>query len=73
MSYKEMFTLVKDMLLGYLKGEPVNDSSLIAAIHNLELAIDKASISGTPANELEDMRVELQTIRKAVWYAHRGE
>lgn len=73
MNYKEMFTLVKDMLLGYLKGEPVNDGSLITAIHNLELAIDKASISGTPANELEDMRVELQTIRKAVWYAHRGE
>lgn len=69
MDYKELFALVKGMLLGYLKGEPVNDSSLTAAIHNTELAIDNAIVSGQPSNELESIKEELLTISKAVWYA----
>ncbi len=73
MGYKELFTLVKEILLGYLKGEPINEGCLNTAIHNLELAIDKAVVSGMPTNELEYMRVELQTISKAIWYAHGGE
>lgn len=73
MDYKELFALVKGMLLGCLKGEPVNTDRLTDAIHNVELAIDAAIISGKPTSELEDMRMELKTIDKAVWYAHRGE
>lgn len=73
MDYKELFALVKGILLGNLKGEPVNTGSLSAAIHKVELAIDAAIISGKPINELEDILTELRTIYKAVWYAHRGE
>ena len=71
MEYKDLFALVKCMLLGSLKGEPVNDTSLTAAIHNTELAIDKAMVLGMPTSELENMREELLTISKAVWYANR--
>lgn len=45
MDYKELFALVKGMLLGCLKGEPVNDASLAATIHKIELAIDRAAVS----------------------------
>ena len=71
MNYKKLFALVKGMLLASLNGEPVNDASLTAAIHNMELAIDKAMVSGMPTNELEYMREELLTINEAVWYADR--
>lgn len=73
MDYKDMFTLAKGILLRCLKGEPVSDSNLTIAIHNIELAIDKAFVSGKPTNELEEMKAELQTISKAIWYAHGGE
>ena len=72
MDYKELFALVKGMLLGCLKGEPVNDASLAATIHKIELAIDRAAVSGLPTNGLEEMKMELLTISKAVWYADRG-
>ena len=73
MDYKDMFALAKGMLFRCLKGEPVSDSNLTIAIHNIELAIDKAVVSGMPTSELAEMRAELQTISKAIWYAHRGE
>ena len=71
MEYKDLFDLVKGMLLDCLKGESVNDTCLTAAIHSTELAIDKAMVLGMPTSELENMREELLTICKAVWYANR--
>lgn len=73
MEYKDLFALVKGMLLACLKGEPINNASLTDAIHKMELAIDNAIISGKPTSELEYMRAELQTISKAAWYADRGK
>lgn len=73
MDYKYLFALVKGMLLDSLKGEPVNDANLTAAIHKIELAIDRAVVSGMPTSELEGMKSELLTISKAVWYADRGK
>ena len=73
MDYKSMFALVKGILLRCLNGEPASDSNLTIAIHNIELAIDKAVVSGAPTDELEEMIAELQTISKAIWYAHGGE
>lgn len=73
MEYKRLFALVKGMLLAALKGERMDIASLNEAVLRLEVAIDNAVVKGTPASELENMRCELLTIRKAVWYADRGE
>lgn len=73
MEYRELFALVKGMLLEALKGESINTTSLNSALLRVEMAIDNASVAGAPASELESMRSELLNIRKAVWYADRGE
>ncbi len=73
MEYRNLFTLVKDMLLAALKGEPVNETNLNNALLSVNIAIDNASVHGEPISELESMRSELLTIHKAVWYAYRGE
>ena len=73
MENKSLFAVVKNMLLAALRGERVNTGSLDNTLLSLEVAIDNAIIIGKPTNELESMREELLTIRKAVWYAHGGE
>lgn len=73
MEYKSLFAIAEDLLLATLKGEPVNATSLNNALLSVNIAIDNASVLGEPVNELESMRSELLTIRKAVWYADRGE
>lgn len=73
MDYKELFALVKGMLLGTLNGEPADSGSLALAILRTEVAIDDAITTGQPVGELESMRSELMALHKAVWYAHRGE
>lgn len=73
MEYKSLFAVAEGLLLALLKGEPVNVSSLNNALLSVNIAIDNASVLGEPVNELESMRRELLTIRKAVWYANRGE
>lgn len=70
MEYKEMFALVKGMLLASIKGEPINVDGLNDLKLRLEIAIDNALVQGATINELETMRDELLTIRKAVWYAN---
>lgn len=70
MEYKEMFALVKGMLLASIKGEPINIDSLNDLKLRLDIAIDNALVQGATINELEAMRNELLTIRKAVWYAN---
>ncbi len=71
MDYKELFALVKGMLVECLKGMPVDENRLITAIHNIELAIDRAIVLGVPTSDLESMRNELLTVSEAVWYADR--
>ncbi len=73
MEYKSLFAVAEGLLLALLKGKPVNVSSLNNALLSVNIAIDNASVLGEPVNELESMRRELLTIRKAVWYANRGE
>lgn len=73
MEYGKLFTFVKDMLLATLKGEPININALNAALLSVDVAIDNATVMGNPTKELEGMRSDLLTIRKAVWYADRGE
>ncbi|MCM1439968.1 MAG: hypothetical protein NC131_12320 [Roseburia sp.] len=70
MEYKEMFALVKGMLLASIKGEPINVDGLNDLKLRLDIAIDNALVQGATINELEAMRNELLTIRKAVWYAN---
>ncbi len=70
MEYKEMFALVKGMLLASIKGEPINVDGLNDLKLRLDIAIDNALVQGAAINELEAMRNELLTIRKAVWYAN---
>lgn len=70
MEYKEMFALVKGMLLASIKGEPINVDGLNDLKLRLDMAIDNALVQGAAINELETMRNELLTIRKAVWYAN---
>lgn len=65
-----MFALVKGMLLASIKGEPINVDGLNDLKLRLEIAIDNALVQGATINELETMRDELLTIRKAVWYAN---
>ena len=65
-----MFALVKGMLLAYIKGEPINVDGLNDLKLRLDIAIDNALVQGATINELEAMRNELLTIRKAVWYAN---
>lgn len=70
MEYKEIFALVKGMLLASIKGEPINVDGLNDLKLRLDIAIDNALVQGATINELEAMRNELLTIRKAVWYAN---
>lgn len=70
MEHKEMFALVKGMLLASIKGEPINVDGLNDLKLRLDIAIDNAMVQGAAINELEAMRNELLTIRKAVWYAN---
>ncbi len=70
MEYKDMFALVKGMLLASIKGEPINVDGLNDLKLRLDIAIDNALVQGATINELEAMRNELLTIRKAVWYAN---
>ncbi len=65
-----MFALVKGMLLASIKGEPINVDGLNDLKLRLDIAIDNALVQGAAINELEAMRNELLTIRKAVWYAN---
>ncbi len=65
-----MFALVKGMLLASIKGEPINVDGLNDLKLRLDIAIDNALVQGATINELEAMRNELLTIRKAVWYAN---
>lgn len=65
-----MFALVKCMLLASIKGEPINVDGLNDLKLRLDIAIDNAMVQGATINELEAMRNELLTIRKAVWYAN---
>lgn len=65
-----MFALVKGMLLASIKREPINVDGLNDLKLRLDIAIDNALVQGAAINELEAMRNELLTIRKAVWYAN---